>query len=67
MTEESGNEDIRMVAELFTGMGASAEQADVMAAQLLKRAEQLAEARNISKVAALENLLKQVIEARQGA
>ena len=66
MAEDKKNDEIEKVAELFIGMGASREQANVMAAQLLKRAEQIAEERGISKVAALESLLKQVLEARRG-
>ena len=64
MTENEYNEK---VAELFVRMGASNEQADVMAAQLLKRAEQIAAERGISKAEALQSLLKKVVEARQGA
>jgi hypothetical protein len=37
-----------------------------MASQLIKRAEQIAQERDISKVEATESLLKQVFEARQG-
>ena len=37
-----------------------------MARQLLKRAEQCAQERAISKVEALDRLLRQVVEARQG-
>lgn len=67
MNGDRNEGEIEKVAELFIGLGASGEQANVMAAQLLKRAEQVAEKRNISKVAALESLLKQVVEARRGA
>jgi len=37
-----------------------------MAGQLLKRARQISVERGITEVEALENLLKQVVEARQG-
>lgn len=67
MSDESDKDEIEKVAELFINMGAAHGQANVMAGQLLKRAEQVAEERDISKVAALESLLKQVIEARRGA
>ena len=60
------DEDISKVARIFINLGAAEQQADVMAAQLLKRAEQIAAERGISKVEATETLLKQVIEARQG-
>lgn len=66
MSDEKEEQEVAQVAQLFIQFGATPEQADVMAAQLLKRAGQLAEERGISKVAALESLLKQVIEARQG-
>ena len=54
------------LARIFINLGAPEGQANVMAKQLLKRAAQIAEERGISKVEATENLLKQVIEARQG-
>ena len=52
------------VSGLFLQLGASSEQAPVMAKQLLKRAEQVAVEQGISKVHAVESLLKKVIEAR---
>lgn len=55
------------VAALFKRFGAEDGQANVMAKQLLRRSVQIAEERNISELEALEGLLKQVIEARQGA
>lgn len=57
---------LSQVAALFEKMGAPRAQARGMAGQLIKRAEQLGKEREISKVEALQNLLKQVIEARQG-
>jgi len=59
--------EIAKVAGIFENLGADDSQSRVMAAQLLKRAAQIAEARQISKLEALETLLKQVIEARQGS
>ncbi len=58
--------DIPTVARLFEGLGAEPQQAEVMAAQLLKRAGQLAEKRGLSKLEATESLIRQVIAARQG-
>ncbi|PXA04866.1 hypothetical protein DDZ13_02570 [Coraliomargarita sinensis] len=55
------------VASLFLRLGADRSQADLMARQLLKRAKQIADEREITELEALENLLKQVIEARQGS
>ena len=52
---------------LFMNMGAPENQAKVMASQLLKRAGQIATERGISIVEAAESLLKQVVQARQGA
>jgi hypothetical protein len=57
---------LEQVASLFERLGAGRAQAEVMAKQLLKRAKQISGERNISELEALENLLKQVIEARQG-
>ncbi len=65
MTDLHQNE-VDKVARIFVNLGAPETQAPVMAAQLLKRAGQIAGERNISKVEAAETLLKQVIEARQG-
>jgi hypothetical protein len=60
-------ENVARVAQIFMNLGAPEAQAKVMAAQLLKRASQIAQERNISEVEAVETLLKQVIAARQGA
>jgi 5,10-methenyltetrahydromethanopterin hydrogenase len=53
------------VTELFVSLGASVEQAETMARQLLKRAGQLAHEQGISKLEATEALLKKVVEARR--
>ena len=50
----------------FVNLGENEKQARVMASELKKRAEQIAQERDISKVEATESLLKQVFEARQG-
>ena len=65
MSEEPSDETAQ-VARIFTNLGADSEQSQVMAAQLLKRAGQIATERGISKVEATESLLKQVVAARQG-
>lgn len=67
MSLDPNDGEIKEVAQLFIQLGATSEQATVMASQLLKRAEQLAHERGISKIAALEDLLKHVVEARRGA
>ncbi len=59
-------EELAAVTQLFINMGAESGQAEVMAGQLLRRAEQLAKEREISKVAAVDSLLRQVVQARQG-
>ena len=59
------SEELEAVTQLFINMGAAPEQAEVMAGQLLKRADQLAKERGISKVEAADSLLRQVVQARQ--
>lgn len=63
--EPSDDEEVIQVARIFVNLGADPNQAKVMAAQLLKRADQISEKEGISKVEATENLLKQVVQARQ--
>ena len=65
MTDISSKEKAE-IACIFVNLGAPEKQAGVMASQLIKRAEQIAQERDISKVEATESLLKQVLEARQG-
>lgn len=65
MASENDREMLQ-ISKIFVNLGADEKQAEVMASQLLKRADQIAVERGISKVEAAENLLKQVVEARQG-
>ena len=58
--------DVAKVALLFQSLGATEEQSQVMSKQLLRRAAQLSEERQISMIDSTETLLKQVIRARQG-
>ena len=58
--------DIAQLRELCCRLGASPEQAETMARQLLKRAEQLAVERKISQEKALEHLLRVLVLGRQG-
>ena len=60
------SKEVVEIACIFVNLGAPEKQAAVMASQLIKRAEQIAQERDISKVEATESLLKQVLEARQG-
>ena len=60
------SKEVAEIACIFVNLGAPEKQAAVMASQLIKRAEQIAQERDISKVEATESLIKQVLEARQG-
>lgn len=60
-------EQLILIKTLFLQMGAPEKQAEKMACQLLKRAEQIALDRDISIVEAVEILLRQVVEAQQGS
>ncbi len=60
------SKEVAEIACIFVNLGAPEKQATVMASQLIKRAEQIAQERDISIVEATENLLKQVLEARLG-
>ena len=64
--EPAEQKHLDQVRSLLIRLGAESQQAEVMAGQLLKRAGQIAVERDISEPEALENLLKQVVEARQG-
>jgi hypothetical protein len=64
---ETVDHELEQVARIFVNLGAPQPQAKVMASQLLKRAAQIADERRITKIEAMETLLKQVVEARQGA
>ncbi|MEM7792314.1 MAG: hypothetical protein AAF546_12995 [Verrucomicrobiota bacterium] len=66
-SKDGGDEDLSKICLLFKRLGASETQAETMANQLLKRADQIAKQKNISKVQAVEMLLKKVIEARYGS
>ena len=54
------------LTQLCEQLGASRAQAATMAAQLLKRAEQLATERGITREAALKGLLEVVVKGRAG-
>ncbi len=58
--------DLEKITTLCTRLGAPPEQAAVMARQLLKRADQIAAERKIPREAALAQLLKILVEGRQG-
>ena len=58
--------ELEQLTVLCTRLGASDAQAATMAAQLLKRADQLAGERGISREAALKGLLDVVVKGRAG-
>jgi hypothetical protein len=58
--------ELEQLAALCTRLGASPAQATTMAAQLLKRADQLAIERGIERTAALSYLVELVMKARDG-
>lgn len=57
---------LEMLTAAFANLGATPEQAPVMAAQLLKRARQVAEERGSSETEALAELLAKVVAGRSG-
>ena len=67
MSDDSGDEHLlTMLRRSFANLGATAEQAEVMAAQLLKRARQMATERGISEQASMAELLQKVVAGRRG-
>lgn len=58
--------EIEQLSALCVRLGATPEQAPVMAAQLLKRADQLASERGIARTQALAHLIEVVIKGRAG-
>lgn len=58
--------DLEKVTQLCAKLGAAPPQAATMAAQLLKRADQISADRKITREAALAQLLQILVEGRQG-
>lgn len=58
--------ELEQLTQLCAQLGASPAQAAVMAAQLSRRADQLAAARGIPRPAALASLLELVVQGRAG-
>ena len=58
--------ELEKITTLCTRLGAAPEQAAVMAKQLLKRADQLAAERGLTRETALAQLLQILVEGRQG-
>jgi hypothetical protein len=58
--------ELQQLTEVCVRLGANRPQAEIMAAQLLKRATQLAAERGIARETALANLMEVVIRGRAG-
>lgn len=58
--------DLDKITQLCVRLGAGPDQAATMAAQLLKRAEQISAERGIGREAALAQLLEILVQGRQG-
>jgi phage-related minor tail protein len=58
--------ELGQLTEACVRLGASQAQAETMAAQLLKRAGQIAQARGVTREVALEYLLRLVVQGRAG-
>jgi hypothetical protein len=59
-------DEVSKLAELCRRLGAPSQQAETMARQLLKRADQLAVERNQSREACLDYLLRLVMKGSAG-
>ncbi len=62
----SDEREQELLREACVRLGSTPGQARVMAAQLLKRAEQMSAERSITKLEAMEYLLKLVVAGREG-
>ncbi len=58
--------ELEQLTQLCQRLGAAPAQASIMAAQLLKRADQLVKERGLSREAALKGLLEVVVKGRAG-
>jgi hypothetical protein len=58
--------DLEKITLLCTRLGAAPDQAGTMAAQLLKRAEQISAERGVTRETALAQLLEILVQGRQG-
>jgi len=59
-------DELVQLTQLCRGLGATAEQADAMARQLVKRADQLVAGRGQTREAALAYLLRLVVQGHRG-
>lgn len=60
------SKEIKDVSRIFQNLGAPEEQAMIMARQLIKRADQIAEEKNTSKIVELRKLLEIATLGAQG-
>jgi hypothetical protein len=58
--------ELEQLAQLCEKLGASPAQANIMAVQLRKRTDQLAQERGLTREAALKSLLEVVVKGRAG-
>lgn len=58
--------DLEKITQICVRLGAAPDQAATMAAQLLKRSEQISTERGIPRAAALAQLLEILVQGRQG-
>ena len=58
--------DLEKITQLCVRLGSSETQARIMAAQMIKRADQLAAERKTTRVAAMDHLLRILISGREG-
>lgn len=58
--------EIDKISQIFINLGAPKQNAEVMAKQLIKRAEQIAEEKNTSKIKELQKLLEISVLGAQG-
>ena len=59
-------DEISQLAKVFENLGAPAGKARIMAGQLLRRAEQIAAERNISKIESLDRLIRLCVKGFHG-
>lgn len=60
-------DELAQLTRLCRNLGATPEQADAMARQLIKRADQLVTGRQLTREAAMDYLLRLVLQGHSGA
>ena len=58
--------EVQKLSKVFENLGAQSTQALTMARQVLRRADQLAEEKNISRIDSLERLMRLCVRGFQG-